>query len=118
MLRNDRITSSYFSHCCCSSPHAAEIWAPLVSTTLCADAADEQRYETFDQCWVSQDRIAQRGVGQPCDHRNLDGGQDLPRTDTEGREPRMRSLSASRGPSRTRGSPKACVHAGWFPWGP
>src|ERR1700730_16592099 len=26
-------------------------------------------------------------VGQPCDHRNLDGGQDLPRTDTEGREP-------------------------------
>src|SRR6267143_1344842 len=43
MLRNDRITSSYFSHCCCSSPHAAEIWAPLVSTTLCADAADENR---------------------------------------------------------------------------
>jgi len=36
---------------------------------------------------VSQDRIAQRGIGQPCDHRNLDGGQDLPRTDTEGREP-------------------------------
>src|ERR1700722_18279208 len=29
------------SHCCCSSPHAAEIWDPLVSTTLCADAADE-----------------------------------------------------------------------------
>jgi hypothetical protein len=23
-----------------------------------------------------------------------------------------------RGPSRTRGSPKACVHGGWFPWGP
>src|ERR1700694_2329015 len=41
MLRNDRITSSYFSHCCCSSPHTAEIWALLVSTTLCADAADE-----------------------------------------------------------------------------
>jgi winged helix DNA-binding protein len=38
-----RITSPYFSHCCCSSPHAAEIWAPLVSTTLCADAADENR---------------------------------------------------------------------------
>src|ERR1700736_5015268 len=26
-------------------------------------------------------------VGQPCDHRNLDGGQGLPCTDTEGREP-------------------------------
>ncbi len=36
---------------------------------------------------VSQDRIAQRCVGQPCDHRDLDGGQDFPRTDTEGREP-------------------------------
>jgi hypothetical protein len=36
---------------------------------------------------VSQDRIAQRRVAQPCDHRNLDGGQDLPRTDTEGRKP-------------------------------
>ena len=24
-------------------PQAAEIWAPLVSTTLCADAADENR---------------------------------------------------------------------------
>ena len=35
---------------------------------------------------MSQDRIAQRGVGQPCDHRNLDGGQDLPRADTEGGE--------------------------------
>jgi len=32
-----------FSHCCCSSPHAAEIWAPFVSTTLRADAADENR---------------------------------------------------------------------------
>src|SRR5437016_3137198 len=40
ILRNDRITGSYFSHCCCSSPHAAVIWARLVSTTLCADAAD------------------------------------------------------------------------------
>ena len=29
--------------CCCSPPHTAEIWAPLVSTTLCADAADENR---------------------------------------------------------------------------
>ena len=36
---------------------------------------------------MSQDRIAQRGVGQPCDHRHLDGGQDLPSTDTEDREP-------------------------------
>ena len=39
--------SSYRSDCCCSSPHAAEIWAPLVSTafsiTSCADAADENR---------------------------------------------------------------------------
>jgi hypothetical protein len=35
---------------------------------------------------MSQNRIAQRGVGQPGDHRNLDGGQGLPRTDTEGRE--------------------------------
>jgi serine/threonine protein kinase len=25
IVTNDRITSSYFSHCCCSSPHAAEI---------------------------------------------------------------------------------------------
>src|SRR2546430_314924 len=33
MLRNDRITSSYFS-LLCTSPHAAEIWAPLVSTAL------------------------------------------------------------------------------------
>ena len=36
---------------------------------------------------MSQDRIAQRGVGQPCDHRNPDGGQDLSRSDTEDREP-------------------------------
>src|ERR1700722_12211443 len=43
MLRNDRVRSPSFSHCCCSSPHAAEIWSPLVSTTLCADAADENR---------------------------------------------------------------------------
>ena len=43
MLRNDRIASPYFSHRYCSSPHAAEIWGPLVSTTLCADAADENR---------------------------------------------------------------------------
>lgn len=32
-------------------------------------------------------RIARRGLGQPCDHRNLDGGQDFPRTHTEGRKP-------------------------------
>jgi hypothetical protein len=31
------------SSLCYSSPHAAEIWAPLVSTTWCADAADENR---------------------------------------------------------------------------
>ena len=36
---------------------------------------------------MSQDRIAQRGVGQRCDHGNLDGGEDFSRTDTEGREP-------------------------------
>jgi hypothetical protein len=30
------------------------------------------RTETFDPCWVSQDRIERRGVGQPCDHRDLD----------------------------------------------
>ncbi len=35
--------SSYRSDCCCSSPHAAEIWARLDSTTLCADAADENK---------------------------------------------------------------------------
>jgi alkanesulfonate monooxygenase SsuD/methylene tetrahydromethanopterin reductase-like flavin-dependent oxidoreductase (luciferase family) len=27
----------------CATPHAAETWAPLVSTTLCADAVDENR---------------------------------------------------------------------------
>jgi hypothetical protein len=43
MLRNDRITSSYFPHCCCRSPHAAEIWAPFIATTLWADAAEENR---------------------------------------------------------------------------
>jgi len=49
MLRIDRITSSYFSHCCCSSPrccssaHAAEIRARFVSATPCGDAADENR---------------------------------------------------------------------------
>src|SRR6267142_3823259 len=48
----------------------------------------EQRYKALDQCGVRQDRITQRGVGQPCDHRNLDGAQDFPRTDTEGREPK------------------------------
>src|SRR6266478_7834711 len=47
----------------------------------------EQRYKPLDQCGVRQDRITQRGVGQPCDHRNLHGGQGLPCTDTEGREP-------------------------------
>ena len=36
---------------------------------------------------MSQDRVAQRGVGQSRGHRNLDGGEDLPGTDTEGREP-------------------------------
>ncbi len=36
-----RIPEEPFSHSVCSSPHAAEIWALLVSTTLCADAADE-----------------------------------------------------------------------------
>ena len=28
---------------CRSSPHKAEMWAPLVSITLCTDAADENR---------------------------------------------------------------------------
>ncbi len=29
----------------------------------------------------------QRGVGQPCDHRNLDSGQDLPRIATLSLQP-------------------------------
>jgi hypothetical protein len=37
---------------------------------------------------VSQDCIAQLGVGQACEHRNLYGSQNLSRTDTEGREPK------------------------------
>ncbi len=36
---------------------------------------------------MSQDRIPERGVRQPCDHRSLDGGQVLPRANTECREP-------------------------------
>ena len=36
---------------------------------------------------MSQNGIAQRGIGQPGDHRNLDCGQGLPRTGTERREP-------------------------------
>jgi hypothetical protein len=47
---------------------------------------------------VSQDRVAQRGVGQPCDHRNLDGGKDLPSTDSpkpHGKPARKPSASKS-----------------------
>jgi hypothetical protein len=36
---------------------------------------------------MSQDRIAQRGVGQPRDDCNLDGGHDLGRPDAEGSKP-------------------------------
>src|SRR2546430_995811 len=35
---------------------------------------------------MRQDSVAQRGIGQSCDHRNLDGGHDLRRADTERRE--------------------------------
>src|SRR5882762_10012293 len=37
------VASKFRHECCCSSPHAAEICAPLVSATWCADAADENR---------------------------------------------------------------------------
>jgi len=47
----------------------------------------EQRYETFGQRWMTQNRITQCGVGQPRDHGDLDGGEYFPRTDTEGGEP-------------------------------
>src|SRR6266478_2966214 len=77
----------------------------------------EQRYKPLDQCGVRQDRIAQRRVGQPCDHRNLDGGQDLPRTDTEGREPKDAiAISLHEGlhkPARLR--KRACTQVG-FHW--
>src|SRR5207253_2499748 len=35
---------------------------------------------------MRQDSVAQRGIGQSCDHRNLDGGHHLRRADTERRE--------------------------------
>ena len=47
---------------------------------------------------MSQNRIAQPGVGQPCDHRNLDRGQDLSRADTEGRAYYRRKLAAGKTP--------------------
>src|SRR6266478_6717293 len=53
--------------------------------------SSRRRHTRFDCDWssdvCSSDLIPQCGAGQPCDHRNLDGGQDPPRTDTEGREP-------------------------------
>jgi hypothetical protein len=35
---------------------------------------------------MRQDRVAQRGIGQSGDHRNLDGGHHLRRADPERRE--------------------------------
>jgi hypothetical protein len=35
---------------------------------------------------VSQDGVTERGVGQACDHGNLDGRHVLPGVDTEGGE--------------------------------
>jgi len=72
-------------------PRVISAWRYSVETASPYDTdwrrRREQRYETFDRCWVRQDRIAQRHVGQPCDHRNLDNGHGLPRTGSEGCEP-------------------------------
>jgi len=73
---------------CCASLHAEALVTLALATFVSRRHRCEQRYKPLDQCGVRQDRITQRGVGQPCDHRNLDGGQDFPRTDTEGREPK------------------------------
>ncbi len=35
---------------------------------------------------MSQDGVTKRGIGEPCDHCNLDGRHDLPCVDTEGSE--------------------------------
>src|SRR5215831_10067336 len=43
-------------------------------------------YETFDQGGVSEYGIAQCSIWQPCDHRNLDRGHDLPSGDSESSE--------------------------------
>src|SRR2546426_12198544 len=77
----------------------------------------QRKRETFDQCWVSQDRIAQRGVGQPCDHRNLDDVQELPRANTEGREPEDAiAISLHEGLHKPAGLRKrACTQVG-FHW--
>jgi hypothetical protein len=46
----------------------------------------EQCAKSFRKSWVSQDGIAKCGVGQPCDHGNLDGRHDLSSIDGDGGE--------------------------------
>jgi hypothetical protein len=62
-----------------------ELWTMLLSyTARLPNRSAKPTYGSLSDRTVSQDGIAKRGIGQSCDHRDLDGSHNLARADTEG----------------------------------
>jgi hypothetical protein len=112
--------SSYlsYSYCCCSSPHAAEIWALLVSTTLCVDAVDDRRaaLHRAARCGPDSSNAGRRS------HTAVliaiwTVARISPAPTPKAVNPRMRSLSTfTRAFTNPRAPKRACTQVG-FHWG-